>query len=201
MASSRQPSTCENHILTTPPLLSPEGAWPGQHPALSLLRPTSGSSGRKLTTPFQWRRIPSLFITFWFTDVIEKVLEELLMERDRRCRNSCVKTKELPSNWHPRKPRGPRAGRAPSLQATWRQLQSPWKPCWAGRWALVGRRRQGQVARLQSTLISKVPSGSSGDKFRKGSFAHSLNEISENQPSPGTSLWGGDSTPTAHILV
>lgn len=51
------------------------------HSALSLLRPTLGDCDKKLVL-FQWQLIPSVFRTFWFTDVIEKVLEELLMEQD-----------------------------------------------------------------------------------------------------------------------
>lgn len=137
VAFRQQPSPCNNHIFRTPSLLSPEASWPCQHPALSLLRPTLGNRDKKLIL-FQWQWIPSVFRTFWFTDVIEKVLEELLMEQDRWYRNSWEKTNELLRNWHLRKPREPSAGGAPGLQATWKLLLSPWTPCWAGRWALVG---------------------------------------------------------------
>lgn len=143
MAFRQQPSPCNNHIFRTPSLLSPEASWPCQHPALSLLRPTLGNRDKKLIL-FQWQWIPSVFRTFWFTDVIEKVLEELLMEQDRWYRNSWEKTNELLRNWHLRKPREPSAGGAPGLQATWKLLPSPWTPCWAGRWALVGGTRDRQ---------------------------------------------------------
>lgn len=80
----------------------------------------------------------SLFRTFWFPDVIEKVLEELLMEQDQCCRNSQVtKTNTLLRNWHLRKPWGPSVGREPKLQAAF-------TPCRAGRLAFVDSSRDRQ---------------------------------------------------------
>lgn len=171
-------------------LLSPEGACPCCHPALSLLRPTSHFSHM----PWQWQKantfsvvIEDSFRTFWYTDVIEKVLEEFLMEQDRWCRNSWVKTNELLRNWHLRKPRGPSASRVPSLQASW-------TPCRAGRWAFVGRSRDGQrTSDCRAHLSAKSPFGHLETRFRRVSLLILSTRSLRPSKVRGTGLWGGDS--------
>lgn len=131
--------------------------------------------------------IEDSFRTFWYTDVIEKVLEEFLMEQDRWCRNSWVKTNELLRNWHLRKPRGPSASRVPSLQASW-------TPCRAGRWAFVGRSRDGQrTSDCRAHLSAKSPFGHLETRFRRVSLLILSTRSLRPSKVRGTGLWGGDS--------
>lgn len=127
------------------------------------------------------------------TDVIEKVLEEFLMEQDQWCRNSWVKTNELLRNWHLRKCRGPSAGRVPSLQATW-------TPCRAGRWAFVGRSRDRQrTSGYRAHLSAKSPFGHLETHSGRVSLLI-LSTRSLRTSKLGTGLWGGDSVRQAFFM-